>query len=78
MRGKYPSLNNNHADQIYNVINSYITLNYSKFSVCLIGSVSNRENMVHMMGYLLGKTVVKVILSTMTDMADLLGSYEQV
>jgi hypothetical protein len=24
------------------------------------------------------KTVVKVILSTMTDMADMLGSYEQV
>ncbi len=78
MREKYPSHNINHADQIDNVINSYITLNYSKFSVCLIGNVSNRENMVQMMGYLLGKSVVKVILSTMTDMADLLGSYEQV
>lgn len=78
MREKYPSHNINQADQIDNVINSYITLNYSKFSVCLIGNVSNRENMVHMMGYLLGKSVVKVILSTMTDMADLLGSYEQV
>jgi hypothetical protein len=34
--------------------------------------------MVHWIGYMLGKNIVKVMLSTMTDMADLLGSYEQV
>jgi hypothetical protein len=34
--------------------------------------------MVNWIGYMLSKNVVKVMLSTMTDMADLLGSYEQV
>lgn len=34
--------------------------------------------MVELLGYVLRKGIVKVVLSTMTDMADLLGSYEQV
>lgn len=34
--------------------------------------------MAEWLGYIMKKSVVKVILSTMTDMADMLGSYEQV
>jgi hypothetical protein len=34
--------------------------------------------MAEWLGYILNKSVVKVILSTMTDMGELLGSYEQV
>jgi hypothetical protein len=34
--------------------------------------------MAEWLGYLMNKVIVKVILSTMTDMADMLGSYEQV
>ena len=37
-----------------------------------------RERLVEMLGGVMGKKVVKVVLSTMTDMGELLGSYEQV
>ena len=34
--------------------------------------------MVEILRYILNKKVTKIILSTMTDMNDLLGSYEQI
>ena len=34
--------------------------------------------MVEILRYILNKKVIKIILSTMTDMNDLLGSYEQI
>jgi hypothetical protein len=40
--------------------------------------MKTRDAMAGWLGYMMKKQVVKVILSTMTDMADLLGSYEQV
>ena len=46
-----------------------ITLSQSCFSVCLVGDATARDNMAAAVGYLTKKTIVKVILSTMTDMA---------
>lgn len=60
------------------LINSYLTLKNSSFSLCLIGCVGDRDTLANWIGYSMKKSVVKVILSTMTDMADMLGSYEQV
>jgi hypothetical protein len=34
--------------------------------------------MVEILRYILNKKITKIILSTMTDMNDLLGSYEQI
>lgn len=50
-------------------------LNLSKFSVCLVGHSIKRDNIVDGLSAIYGKKVIKIILSTMTDMNDLLGSY---
>ena len=60
------------------LVNAHTTLSKTSFSICLIGDANTRDNMAGAIAYLQKKSVTKVILSTMTDMADLLGSYEQV
>jgi midasin (ATPase involved in ribosome maturation) len=52
-----------------------MVLSGSRFSVCVVGGVRGRDMIVELVGRVMGKRVVKVVLSTMTDMADLLGSY---
>lgn len=44
----------------------------------MIGNCKKRDHIVEVLGYLLDKKITKIILSTMTDMNDLLGSYEQI
>lgn len=44
----------------------------------MIGNCKKRDQVVEVLGCLLEKKVTKIILSTMTDMNDLLGSYEQI
>jgi midasin (ATPase involved in ribosome maturation) len=55
-----------------------IVYSQSRFSVCLVGKTNKRDKMVNGIATIYGKRVVKIILSTMTDMNDLLGSYEQI
>lgn len=62
---------------IKSLVNSFTILNSSVFSVCLIGNMQERDAIANSLGYLMHRKMVKVILSTMTDMAELLGSYEQ-
>ncbi len=47
----------------------------SNFSTCLVGNCHKRDQVVEILAYLLDKKITKIILSTMTDMNDLLGSY---
>lgn len=44
----------------------------------MIGNCKKRDHIVEVLGYFLDKKITKIILSTMTDMNDLLGSYEQI
>lgn len=60
------------------LVKSHITLSKTAFSLILIGDASGRDSTAVAIAYLQKKSITKVILSTMTDMADLLGSYEQV
>lgn len=52
-----------------------VVYSQSKFSVCLVGKSHKRDQMVRGIASIHEKRVVKIILSTMTDMNDLLGSY---
>lgn len=56
----------------------YLVYEESDSSICLVGEMKIRERIVQMLSYVMGKPYVKIILSTMSDAADLLGSYEQV
>lgn len=63
---------------IENIKKINIIYQLSQFSTCLIGNCKKRDQIVEVLGYLLNKKITKIILSTMTDMNDLLGSYEQI
>ncbi len=51
---------------------------YSKFSICLIGDSKLRMNLTKALSYLLSKNLSKILISTMVDIGDLLGAYEQI
>ena len=63
---------------IQNVKKVNIIYSLSKFSACLIGNCRKRDETVEILATILDKKIIKIILSTMTDMNDLLGSYEQI
>ena len=65
-------------EEIENVQKVNVIYGLSGFSACLVGNCQKRDEMVEILAYLLDKKTTKIILSTMTDMNDLLGTYEQV
>jgi hypothetical protein len=60
------------------VIQSYLVYKYSTFSLCLVGESEARVSVIKALGYLLSKNIVSILISTMLDINDLLGTYEQI
>jgi midasin (ATPase involved in ribosome maturation) len=58
--------------------NIYTVYKCSNFSICIAGTSHERTCIAKTLSYLTGKKLVRILLSTMTDMSDLLGSYEQI
>jgi len=48
---------------------------YTSFSICLVGSSRLRSSLVKALAYLINKRVAPVLISTMLDINDLLGTY---
>ena len=66
------------AELVKTVIMAYLVFKYSNFSLCLVGQRSIRLAVVKAMAYLLNRNTVNILISTMLDINDLLGTYEQV
>jgi hypothetical protein len=71
------SLSLGNAALVKIVIAAYLTIKYSSFSICLVGESKLRLSIVRALAYLLEKNAVPILISTMLDLNDLLGTYEQ-
>ena len=59
-------------------LTAYLVYKFSSFSLCLLGEARVRQNLVQSLNYLLKKNLVKILISTMIDINDLMGTYEQI
>lgn len=57
---------------------AYLVYRYSRFNLCLVGRGRSRSNLSRALSYLLHSHYAKLLISTMLDINDLLGTYEQV
>lgn len=60
------------------LIQSFLIYKYSKYNLCLTGNNKTRANLTKALAYLLQSNYIKILISTMIDINDLLGTYEQV
>jgi hypothetical protein len=65
----------NNSPAVEAIIKLYLILKKSKFSLCLVGKSEIRSKLVEALQYLIKKKAVKILVSTMIDINDLLGSY---
>jgi hypothetical protein len=66
------------AKLIKSVITLYLIYKFSNYNICLIGDSSTRFNLVKALNYILNLNLVKILISTMIDINDLLGTFEQI
>ena len=63
---------------IKTLLYAFLIYRYSRFNLCLVGRSRSRSNLSRALSYLLRSHYVKLLISTMLDLNDLLGTYEQV
>lgn len=72
------SLNLHNEEYIKVLMKMYVILTKTTFSICIVGNPVPRSHLVQGLAQCLGKRTKRILLSTMTEIGDLLGSYEQV
>jgi hypothetical protein len=68
----------NNPTIIKKLLISFLIHKFSTFSLCFVGKAELRANIVNGLNCLLNKNLIKIIISTMVDINDLLGTYEQI
>lgn len=72
------SLNITTPNLVKSLLCAYLIYKYSKFNLCVVGGSKARANFTKALTYLFRSNYVKILISTMIDINDLLGTYEQI
>ena len=60
------------------LLQAYLIYKYSAFNLCLTGHAQKRYRLTKALSYLTNSNHNKILISTMVDINDLQGTYEQV
>ena len=60
------------------LLQAYLIYKYSAFNLCLTGNAKQRDQLSRALSYLPNSSHPKILLSTLVDINDLQGTYEQV
>lgn len=72
------SLNITTPNLVKSLLSAYLIYKYSKYNLCVVGPSKSRSNFTQALNYLFRTNYIKILISTMIDINDLLGTYEQI
>ena len=72
------SLNITTPSLVKSLLSAFLIYKYSKYNLCVVGGSKARSNFTKALTYLFRSNYVKILISTMIDINDLLGTYEQI